>query len=101
MLPPPGVKPAAAIVTAVTLLGCVACWGSSSETPPPLEPDPERVRRHPIATDEPAPEPEPAAARPRGTGMESFEALDQPVEPAPRTWGTEPSERALPSGLKD
>lgn len=59
------------------------CGGSSSETPPPLEPDPTSFRytgvRPPIAADGPAAAP---AAEP------SEEVPAEPRRPAAATWGS-------------
>lgn len=64
-------------------LSALGCGGSSSETPPPLQPDPTSERytgpRMPSAADDvaqaPAPEPE-------------DDGLDQPRKPALATWGS-------------
>jgi len=64
-------------------LSALGCGGSSSETPPPLQPDPTSERytgpRMPSAADDvavaPTPEPE-------------DDGLEQPRKPAPATWGS-------------
>jgi hypothetical protein len=49
-----------------------ACGGSSSETPPPLEPDPKRLVAAPVESE--------AAATPAAPGANS-DALQHPTEP--------------------
>lgn len=74
-----------AVVTAfVTQLG--ACGGSSSETPPPLEPDPARLRARPLERAEPA-----AAGAPR-TEATSEPSSAEPI-PALPPYGRRPPAR--------
>lgn len=65
-------------------LCAVACGGSSSETPPPLQPDPTSARytgpRMPNPADDVAP---PASAE-----VAEEDADDQPRKPAASTWGS-------------
>jgi hypothetical protein len=71
-----------ALVGYFCLLGAVGCGGSSSETPPPLQPDPTSARytgpRFPAADDSPPP----AVA-----GDDDY-ATDLPRKPARATWGS-------------
>jgi hypothetical protein len=64
-------------------LPALGCGGSSSETPPPLQPDPTSARytgpRMPSAADDVA------AAAPE---PEEDDAADQPRRPAAATWGS-------------
>jgi len=63
-------------------LSALGCGGSSSETPPPLEPDPTSARytgpRVPRA-DDPQPAPAPVA--------DEDDVPAEPRHPAPATWG--------------
>jgi len=87
----------------LTLLLCSSCGGSSSETPPPLEPDPKRLTAPAEAP--PAEESAPAAIPP-SPGSNSVNVEDGAefgIEPAgargapangaatPPTWGGTPS----------
>jgi hypothetical protein len=82
-----------ALVAGVLSVLAVGCGGSSSETPPPLQPDPTSARytgpRFPSADDE-APAPTPAEP-------DEDPGLDQPRRAAPATWG---SGKATPSAPK-
>lgn len=83
----------------------VACGGSSSETPPPLEPDPARLLRNPeavggAASDAPAAAPPeaPAAASTTADGASPAPSVIQPLAPRrsgppASTWGGTPPRR--------
>jgi hypothetical protein len=64
-----------------------SCGGSSSETPPPLEPDQTQI---PTASPEPARSATPAPP----TDEDEFGKPPQP--PAPSTWGSGPSDHKRP-----
>ena len=85
-----------AVVLAFTAL--VSCGGSSSETPPPLEPHPLNLHysRASTALNEPALEPEPAADAGVSTEPKPRDVDENEDVPAPRTWGGEPK---LPPGV--
>jgi len=74
----------ASVLCAVAVLA-VGCGGSSSETPPPLLPDPTSASytgpRMPSAADDVA-APAPAPAEPED------QRLDEPRRPGKATWGT-------------
>jgi hypothetical protein len=76
----------------LSLLG-FACGGSSSETPPPLEPDPTSLRytgpRFPSAEGTPAP-----AAAPE---PDEDDVPATPKKPAPGTWGSGKTPAPTPS----
>jgi hypothetical protein len=88
----------------LTLLLCGSCGGSSSETPPPLEPDPKRLAAEAPAAEEPVPA-APAATTPApgaGTGnvedgaefgIEPFGTRSPPANGGSRrqTWGASPA----------
>lgn len=80
------------VLASCSLLLSLGCGGSSSETPPPLEPDPESSRytgpRFPGASDA-------AATTPAPTPDED-DAPVRPRKPAVSTWG---SGRAAPPGV--
>lgn len=82
-----------AVLPLLLSLCAVACGGSSSETPPPLQPDPTSARytgpRMPNPADDAAP---PASAEP----VED-DADDQPRKPAAATWGTGKATHAAPA----
>jgi hypothetical protein len=75
---------APALMALLLSLLSVACGGSSSETPPPLEPDPTSLRytgpRLPSADDTPAP-----AAAPE---PDEDDVPVTPKKPAAGTWGS-------------
>ena len=62
-----------------------ACGGSSSETPPPLQPDPKGFHYAGV----PAKEQETADAGPESVANDSDDD-DKPHPPARSTWGTPP-----------
>src|SRR5690349_18754317 len=71
-----------------------ACGGSSSETPPPLEPDPHDHYRASRIT-----APEASSASPaKPAGDEADDDDDVPRKPARSTWGG--AEKPKPNGLK-
>jgi len=67
---------------------CSACGGSSSETPPPLEPLPANIHYHRAATALPG-EAEPAASaqEPAPADAQAAPGADPATAPAPKTWG--------------
>lgn len=66
---------------------CSACGGSSSETPPPLEPLPANIHYNRAATALPG-EAEPAASAEEPAGSDApAPAGDDAGAPAPKTWG--------------
>ena len=73
-----------AVLSLLLSLCAVACGGSSSETPPPLQPDPTSGRytgpRMPNPADDVAPPPAPEAVE--------DDTDDQPRRPAASTWGS-------------
>jgi hypothetical protein len=77
---------AARLVLVISLL-CVACGGSSSETPPPLEPLPANMHYHRAATALPG-ETESQAESGNTKSAEAPAASGEPeIGPAPKTWG--------------
>ncbi len=72
-----------------------SCGGSSSETPPPLEPHPLNLRYSRASTAlvddvEPVPLADAGAAQPQPQDVDESED-----EPARRTWGAEPAARPI------
>jgi hypothetical protein len=71
----------------VCSLLCSACGGSSSETPPPLEPLPANIHYNRAATALPG-EAEPAASAESATEpAEPAPGAEPATAPAPKTWG--------------
>ncbi|MEO8178021.1 MAG: hypothetical protein ABI895_04220 [Deltaproteobacteria bacterium] len=98
------------------LVVCTSCGGSSSETPPPLEPDPQRllppveepVREEPPAVTPPAGSPAPPALSEPGAedgaefGIESAPPRPPAAGAAPpnhQTWGGAPAP-GTPAGAR-
>jgi hypothetical protein len=77
--------PFGAALVAVVVLALGACGGSSSETPPPLQPDPAGFRYAPAFT-RPVDEESDAGAAPRSEGTSDPKAT-------PRAPGTAPPAR--------
>ncbi len=65
---------------------CSACGGSSSETPPPLEPLPANIHYNRAATALPG-EAEPAASAEAPAEPAQAAPSDPEGAPAPKTWG--------------
>jgi len=80
------------VVRLAVLVTCtvsaVACGGSASETPPPLEPDPHAVPRV-------------ASVRPKsdGSGASDESSEFAPTREAPSTWGTGRPRTPLPAPI--
>jgi hypothetical protein len=70
---------------AVLSAALAACGGSSSETPPPLQPDPTGFR---YASAPPAPQAEERDAGEAPTTVDDATDDDKPRVPAKSTWGT-------------
>jgi len=68
------------------LAALAACGGSSSETPPPLQPDPAGFRYASAAPVRVADDSDGGAAR--SSGSEATDLDPQPRVPARSTWGT-------------
>jgi hypothetical protein len=77
----------AAVLLLPAALSC-ACGGSSSETPPPLEPDPHAFRSRPAAAS--------PASRPTYQLGDDAEELTTPR--APSTWGGASRRRVVDAG---
>ncbi len=77
---------APALLTLTVSLLASACGGSSSETPPPLEPDPTSYRytgpRPPSASEQPAP------TLARESDFDEDDRPAAPNKPAAATWGS-------------
>lgn len=102
MAAPMGLRTVWASLAASTLLAATACGGSSSETPPPLEPDPEGFRY--AGTKMPRPTED---AKDEDGDDEEDEDFERPrAKPAgkkgaaPSTWGKSDGEPAPAPTLK-
>lgn len=75
-----------AVLSLLLPLCAVACGGSSSETPPPLQPDPTSARY--TGPRMPNPADDLAAAAPAAAEPAEDDADDRPRKPAVSTWGS-------------